>query len=211
MSKNIWDVLGAAGESAVKAAVANQNAQNTLKSQVMLYKIKKKFEDEAKSGERKEKFAMDLALKKEEAKAGYEAFDEWRGRNPGGAPGAAQTVTMGPTGKPTVVPPRRAIEQKVMTSGVESLNPNEKQIWDTIRKNETVIPNPEMTKKLMGNIKTKEDLKEFLDNANEYRKANVDVAEVVRNFYTSDIAQGDEEVGSKMKSVWNWISKLWSD
>jgi hypothetical protein len=88
MASNIWDVLGKAGEGAVKAAVANQNAQNTLKSQLLLYKIKSQFEKQLKTGERKDKFAMDLALEKEKAAMPFQMYQDWqKGQgNPGAGP-----------------------------------------------------------------------------------------------------------------------------
>lgn len=64
---NIWDVANKGIEGALKAAVANQNAQNTLKSQLLLYKIKQQFEERGEEKKAKTKFGYDLA--RDEAKS----------------------------------------------------------------------------------------------------------------------------------------------
>ena len=127
MPSNIWDVLGKAGEGAVKAAVANQNAQNTLKSELMLYKIKSQFEKQLKTGERKEDFAYDLLKEREKIKAGYEEFENWQGRNPGGAPGEVPRVEMGPDAKMKVLKLKDMAERIYMKSP-DTWTPQEKQI-----------------------------------------------------------------------------------
>jgi len=125
MSKNIWDVVGKAGESAARAAVASRNAKNTLQSELMLYKIKNQFEQAQKQGEIKDKFGYDLAMEKEKASMPFKAYQEFQSGqgNPGGAP----NVTMGPDAKMRVLKLKDMAEQIYMKPP-NTWSPQEKQI-----------------------------------------------------------------------------------
>ncbi len=112
MGKNIWDVVGKAGESAARAAVASRNAKNTLQSELMLYKIKNQFEQAQKQGEMKDKFGYDLALEQNKARMPFPTYQEFPSGqgNPGGAP----NVTMGPDAKMRILKLKDMAEQIYM-------------------------------------------------------------------------------------------------
>jgi hypothetical protein len=134
MPSNIWDVLGKAGEGAVKAAVANQNAQNTLKSQVMLYKIKNQFEQEAKKGEMKDKFGYDLAVKQAETPYQKWAMEQYQKEQAGGGNPGGRRMVPGATGFTTEkVNIKDVILGKIQKG--EQLTAGELQIYnDTMKK-----------------------------------------------------------------------------
>lgn len=92
MPSNIWDIVGKAGEGALKAAVANQNAQNTLKSQLLLYKIKQQFEQQGKEKQVETKFKYDLAVKNAETPYQKWARETYEKEQAGGGGGSRRMV-----------------------------------------------------------------------------------------------------------------------
>ena len=121
---NIWDVIGKAGEGALKAAVANKNAQNTLKSQLMLYKIKNLFEQQGAEAKAKTKFGYDVALEDIKAEAPFKAATKFS-QNQGALPPNTR-MNMG-TGKLERVTLRNRLDEIVMKP-MEQWDANDKMV-----------------------------------------------------------------------------------
>lgn len=134
---NLWDVIGKGAEGVLKAAVANQNAQNTLKSQLLLYKIKNMFEQQNKESEMKTKHGYDLALEEAKIRRPFEMWQEYQRQNIGGG----GDIRMTPSGRMETVSPRDQILAKILKGGLPSLTPGELQIYnDTMKRLQNTDP-----------------------------------------------------------------------
>jgi len=120
-----FDLLNKNLEKMVKTQLDSQNARNTFQAQITLAKIKNQWAQQAKTGDRQNKFAMDLALEKEKARMPFQAYQEFQSGqgNPGGAP----NVTMGPDAKMRVLKLKDMAEQIYMKPP-ETWTPQEKNI-----------------------------------------------------------------------------------
>ncbi len=138
MPSNIYDVLGKTFEGAAKAAVAHQNAQNTLKSQLLLYKIKQLFEEQGEEKKAKTKFGYDVALEGVKAKAPFEAYKEFS-QNSGGLPG---NIRIDPaTGKPKDETPSLWDLQKEARTTVNSMLQNNPELQGKVFQDPNLLTN----------------------------------------------------------------------
>jgi hypothetical protein len=211
MATNIWDVLGKAGEGVVKATVAKQNAKNTLKSQVLLYKIKNQFEQAQKQGEMKDKFGYDLALKQAETpgqKWAREQFDK-QGQG-GGNPGGAYEMRPGMNGPTIARKPNSlnsdlasAIKGDISFDDVKTKYPTAVDRIEKVRlqrtpvfksskfkegfglpalMSEDIAKLKPQTKAVISNIKNQYDLQHFISNMTKYQDAGIDTKAVMEYF-----------------------------
>ena len=98
-----FDLLSKNLEKVLKTSADSQQARTKFQNSMILAKMKANYEQQIKTGDRQNKFAMDLTLAKEKAAMPFQAYDEWKGRNPGGAPGSNPNITMGVSGNPREV------------------------------------------------------------------------------------------------------------
>jgi len=68
---------------------------------------------------------------------------------------------------------------------------------------EAVSYDPALTQKVIGNIKTQEDLNELLKNKSAYKEAGVEIATVIKSVFNTPIGQKNKGI---LQKIFDWIA-----